>query len=83
MCSEREWFIHFTLATPVNIVLGDNSAIHGTGVGRIAVQMRAQGRWCRAVLQDVLYVPELHAPGQSPEHASGCFPPRILLVRCT
>lgn len=61
MCSNRGWFTHFThLANPVNIVLGDNSTIQGTGVGRIAVQMNAEGRWNRAVLQDVLYVPELH-----------------------
>jgi len=61
MCSNHKWFTHFThLATPVNIVLGDNSSIEGTGVGRIAVQMKAEGKWYRAVLQDVLYVPELH-----------------------
>jgi hypothetical protein len=44
----------------VNIVLGDNSSIHGTGLGRIAVQMMAGGKWICTVLQDVLYVPELH-----------------------
>ena len=61
MCSNREWFTHFTpLLTPVKIVLGDNSSIQGTGVGRIAVEMKAKGQWNRAVLQDVLYIPELH-----------------------
>jgi len=61
MCSNREWFSQFTiLASPVNIVLGNNSSILGTGTGRIAVQMLAGGKWIRAVLQDVLYVPELH-----------------------
>ncbi len=30
------------------------------GVGRIAVEMKAERRWNRAVLQDVIYVPELH-----------------------
>ena len=59
--SKRDWFTRFTaLALPINIVLGDNSAIHGTGIGRIAVQMMANGKWVRAVLQDVIYVPELH-----------------------
>ena len=61
MCSNREWFSHFThLPTPVNIALGDNSSIQGTGVGRITISMKATGTWHRAVLQDVLYVPELH-----------------------
>jgi len=61
MCSNRAWFTQFTtLTSPVNIVLGDNSSILGTGTGRIAVQMLAGGKWVRAVLQDVLYVPELH-----------------------
>src|SRR6266702_4795510 len=61
MCSNHKWFTHFTpLLTPVKIVLGDNSSIQGTGVSRIDVEMKAKGQWNRAVLQDVLYVPELH-----------------------
>ena len=61
MCSNRGWFTQFkTLASPINIVLGDNSSIQGTGVGRIAVRMMAGGKWIHTVLQDVLYVPELH-----------------------
>ena len=61
MCSNRDWFSHFThLPIPVNIGLGDNSSIQGTGVGRITVSMKAAGTWHHAVLQDVLYVPELH-----------------------
>jgi hypothetical protein len=61
MCSNREWFTHFIpLTSPINIVLGDNSTILGTGVGRIPVQMKAKGQWNHAILRDVLYVPELH-----------------------
>ena len=61
MCSNREWFSHFThLPIPVNIALGDNSSIQGTGIGRITLSMKAAGMWHHAVLQDVLYVPELH-----------------------
>jgi hypothetical protein len=61
MCSNRDWFSHFShLPVPVNIALGDNSSIQGTGVGRIGVSMKAAGTWHHAVLQDVLYVPELH-----------------------
>ena len=51
-------FIH--LSTPVNIALGDNSSIQGTGVGHITVSMKVAGNWHCAVLQDVFYVPELH-----------------------
>ena len=61
MCSNCDWFSHFThLPIPVNIGLGDNSSIQGTGVGRITVSMKAAGTWHHAVLQDILYVPELH-----------------------
>jgi hypothetical protein len=61
MCSNCEWFSQFMhLPTPVNIALRVNSSIQGTGVGRITVSMKAAGNWHPAVLQDVLYVPELH-----------------------
>jgi transposase InsO family protein len=61
MCSNCDWFSHFShLPVPVNIALGDNSSIQGTGVGRIGVSMKAAGTWHHAVLQDILYVPELH-----------------------
>jgi len=61
MCSNCKWFSQFThLSTPVNITLGDNSSIQGTGIGRITVSMKAAGQWHHAVLQDVLYIPELH-----------------------
>ena len=60
MCSNRDWFFQFTpLSSPVNVVLADDHAIQGTGVGHITVQARAGGKWHRAILQDVLYVPEL------------------------
>jgi transposase InsO family protein len=61
MCSNRNWFSHFShLPVPVNIALRDNSSIQGTGVGRIGISMKAAGTWHHTVLQDVLYVPELH-----------------------
>lgn len=61
MSCHREWFYSFaTLARPIRVTLGDDSAIHATGVGRIPVRMRANGHWSNAVLQDVLFVPELN-----------------------
>jgi len=60
MSCHREWFFHFTpLATPIPVVLGDDSSIVASGVGRIHVEMRANGSMHRSVLQDVLYVPGL------------------------
>jgi hypothetical protein len=61
MCSNHDWFLHFShLPVPMNIALRDNSSIQGTGVGQIGVSMKAAGTWHHAMLQDVLYVPELH-----------------------
>jgi len=61
MSCNREWFYSFTtLARPIRVTLGDDSTIHATGVGRIPVRMRANGHWSNAVLQDVLFVPELN-----------------------
>jgi len=54
MSCNCEWFYSFTtLARPIRVTLGDNSAIPATGVGHIPVCMRANGRWSNAVLQDV------------------------------
>jgi transposase InsO family protein len=61
MCSNREWFSTFTqLPTPTTVVLANKHEILGTGSGNIAVLTKARGQWHRAVLQNVLYVPELH-----------------------
>jgi transposase InsO family protein len=61
MSCNRDWFYSFsTLARPIRVTLGDNSCINATGVGRIPVRMRANGQWNNAVLQDVLFVPELN-----------------------
>lgn len=69
MSSNRSWFAHFTpLASPIEIVLGDNSSIWGTGVGRISVRMQANGKWHQATLGSVLYVPDLHGNLLSVSH---------------
>jgi transposase InsO family protein len=62
MTRHRHWFSHFTprLRSPTTIALGDNSTIEGTGVGRVIADVQVNGSWQRTVIQNVLYVPELH-----------------------
>jgi hypothetical protein len=60
MSSHHHWFKHFTpLPKPIKVVLGDNSSIPATCYGRILVRMNAGDHFQNAVLQDVLYVPDL------------------------
>jgi transposase InsO family protein len=69
MCSHRSWFHHFTpLVPPINVVLGDDSSILATGVGRLSVRMHANGSSKPVVLQDVLFVPDLHGNLLSVSH---------------
>ena len=61
MCAHCDWFHHYSpLHSPMDVVLGDDSAIQATSAGRIPVLMHAEGKSLPAVLQDVLHVPELH-----------------------
>jgi hypothetical protein len=61
MSSNRKWFSQFSsLSSPILIALGDNSTIYGTGIGRVVVGVKINGPWQRAILDNVLYVPELH-----------------------
>ncbi len=41
-------------------MLGDNSTIPMTGSGRVHVRFPAEGKWCQAILENVLFIPELH-----------------------
>ena len=60
MCSNRSWFSHFKpLPSPINVVLADDHTIQGMGVGHITVMAMAGDKWHHAILQEVLYVPEL------------------------
>ena len=61
MCSNHSWFQHFSpLATPTRVILGDDSHIDGTGVGRIYARMMAGNKLTNVILQDVLFVLDLH-----------------------
>src|SRR5882762_6849211 len=61
MSSHRDWFQAYSLLkTPRKIWLGDNTFILAHGVGHIPIHMCADHKWNRAILQDVLYVPDLH-----------------------
>ena len=69
MCACHDWFHHYSLLTsPIDVVLGDDSAIQATGVGRISVNMHANGNSMPVVLQDILHVPELHGNLLSVSH---------------
>ena len=69
MCAHCDWFHHYSpLSSPMDIVLGDDSAIQATGVGHISVCMHAEGKSLPTVLQDVLHVPELHGNLLSVSH---------------
>jgi hypothetical protein len=59
MTHNRNWFSQLTpLRSPIAIALSDNSTINGAGV---SVYVKVNETWQRAVLRDVLYVPELHS----------------------
>jgi len=61
MCSHRDWFHSFTVFTkPTHVVLGDNSTIPATGLGCIHLQFPAEGKWHQAILENVLFISELH-----------------------
>jgi hypothetical protein len=61
MCAHRNWFHQYSsLSSPIDVVLGDDSSIQATSVGRISVCMSANGMSSPAILQNVLHVPELH-----------------------
>jgi hypothetical protein len=73
MSCNCKWFYSFTtLACPIRVTLGDNSAIPATGIGRIPVCMRANGCWSNAVLQDILFVPELNSNLLLVAHLTQC-----------
>jgi len=73
MCAHRDWFHHYSpLSSPMDVVLGNDSAIQTTGVGRISVRMHAEGKSLPAVLQDILHVPELHSNLLSVSHFAKC-----------
>jgi hypothetical protein len=51
MCSNRNWFFQFRpLLSPVNIILADDHTIQGIGLGCIAVQAKAGGKWHHTIL---------------------------------
>jgi len=79
MCSHQAWFSHFTpLSTHTKVILGDDSLILAMGTGHVPVHMLTQGKWVNSILQDVLYVPDLHGNLLSISHlahhrAEVCF----------
>src|SRR5258708_37964894 len=61
MCSHCEWFSSFSpLSKPTTVVLGNNGNILATSVRCIKVKLCMHTKECHFVLQDILYVPDLH-----------------------
>ena len=61
MCSHRDWFHSFSaLLNPSHVILSDDSRIPVMGLGHIHVQFPAEGKWCQAILENVLFILELH-----------------------
>src|SRR5216684_7481358 len=61
MCSNRSWFSQYApLSPPIDVALSDSSIIHAIGIGRVHTHMHAAGKWNDVVLQDILFVPDLH-----------------------
>jgi hypothetical protein len=73
MCSHHAWFTQFTpLSKHTKVILGNDSAIPTMGTGHVRVRMFAKGKWVKSVLQDVLYVPDLHGNLLSVSHLIWC-----------
>jgi hypothetical protein len=73
MCSNRNWFQQFsTLTWNIPVVLGDNSTIQGISQGRVHIWMHTRNEWSDVILQNVLYVPELHGNLLSVSHLTSC-----------
>jgi GAG-pre-integrase domain len=69
MSSCHDWFCQYTLlAKPIKVVLRDDSAIPTVGISCLFVQMYTGSQWIHAILQDVLYVPDLHGNLLSVSH---------------
>jgi Pol polyprotein/LTR polyprotein gag-polypeptide-like protein/gag-pre-integrase-like protein/integrase-like protein len=61
MCSNQSWFTQYTpLNPPIDVALGDNSTIPTIGVGRVHTCMHTEGKWNDVIIQDILFVPDLH-----------------------
>jgi len=62
MSSQCDWFQSYQPSTtPRKVWLGDNSYILAHGISRIPISMQANNKWNKIILQDALYVPELHS----------------------
>ena len=73
MCSNHHWFHQYTPLSPlIMITLGDNSTILAIGQGCIQVWMNTSRHYKRAMLHDVLYVPDMGGNLLSVSHFVRC-----------
>jgi hypothetical protein len=47
-------------ANPIQVAPGSECTIHSTGVGRVHVQVKANGYWNDIAFRDIRFLPEFH-----------------------
>jgi len=81
MCLHQAWFSHFTpLSQHMRVILSDNSTIPAIGSGCLSIRMFANSKWINSVLQDVLYVLDLHGNLLSVLHLT-CHSAKVCFFR--
>jgi len=56
----------------MRVILGDNSTILAIGSSCLSIRMFANSKWINSVLQDILYMPDLHGNLLSVLHLACC-----------
>lgn len=55
-----KWLSHIrSLGTPIPVEIGDSTKLEGTALGDVYLNAYNGEKWCKIVLKDVLFVPEL------------------------
>jgi len=73
ICLHQAWFSHFTpLSRYMRVILGDNSTIPAIGSSCLSIRMFANSKWINSVLQDILYMLDLHGNLLSVSHLACC-----------
>jgi Pol polyprotein len=61
MCCNHSWFGQYSpLSPPIDIALGDSSLVPAIRIGCIHMHTWDRDKWIDTILQEVLFVPDLH-----------------------
>ncbi|CAD7087751.1 unnamed protein product [Hermetia illucens] len=55
----RDWYSEFESSSGESISLGDNGVCEVTGSGTVLIDRLVNGKWCKARIENVLYVPKI------------------------